>query len=272
MKIDNQNISINFGTSYRKVLKPGYTLGECYEASTYFFVEDLQWNKFFNHIIEKYKNTPKVNVFSLACSDGSEAYSIAMLLISKLGEEKAKKFFPIIAVDFDRKITRNARKGFMNLSANDELRINKYTGNRLNAFFERTAQTFLSEKKGSTDNSELLTKFKQKPILQDKVNFITEDLNTYVEKMPDKNNLIFCRNCWPYLWKTRNEFAQKLSEKTDINSYLILGYFDDLLCPLNIKNCYGFSMSKEFPNVFDKSGSNYFDPNRVFFHGIEDDI
>ncbi len=272
MKIDNQHNLINFGTSYRKVIKPTYRLGDCYEASTYFFVKGFHWNKFFNHAIEKYKNTPKVNVFSLASSDGSEAYSIAMMLIAKLGEENARKFFPIIAVDIDRTITRNARKGFINLSEGDELRINKYTGNQLNRFFERTEQRFLSDKIGGSDRRELLTKFKIKPILQDKVVFITEDLNTYVKKMPDQNNLIFCRNCWPYLWKTREEFAAKLSEKTDINSYLIVGDFDDVFCPMNVKNCYGFSMNKEFPNVFDKSGSNYYDNMRLFFTKIEDDI
>ena len=93
MKINSHYNNINFGTSYRKVVKNTYRLGDCYEASTYFFVKDLQWNKFFNHLIEKYKNTPKINVFSLACSDGSEAYSIAMLLISKLGEKTQKSSF-----------------------------------------------------------------------------------------------------------------------------------------------------------------------------------
>lgn len=272
MEVNNHYNNINFGTSYRKVIKNTYQLGDCYEASTYFFVGGLQWNKFFNHLIEKYKNTPKVNVFSLACSDGSEAYSIAMLLISKLGEENAKKFFPIIAVDFDKTITRNARKGFMNLSAQDELRINKYTGNKLNTFFERTNKSFLSGKIGGTDREEILTKFKLKSILQDKVQFITEDLNTYVDKMPTTNNLIFCRNCWPYLWKTSEEFAQKLSTKTDINSYIVLGNFDSISCPMNLRNCYGFSMNKEFPNVFDKSGSEFFDNMHFFFKPIVDDI
>ncbi len=272
MRINNQYNTINFKTSYRKVIKPGYILGDCYEASTYFFVKGLQWNKFFNHIIEKYRNTPKVNVFSLAASDGSEAYSIAMILISKLGVEGAKKYFPITAVDFDKTITRNARKGFMNLSAKDESRINKYTGNQLNKFFERTSQTFLSDKIGSSENQELLTKFKTKPVLQDKVIFITEDVNTYVEKIPDKNNLIFCRNCWPYLWKTCDIFAQNLSKKIDKNSFLVIGNFDNLCCPMNIKHCYGFSMNKDFKNVFDKSGNNYCDKMRIFSDKIDDEL
>ena len=124
---------------------------------------------------------------------------------------------------------------------------------------------------GGTETQELLTKFKTKPILQNKVIFITEDLNTYVEKIPYQNNLIFYRNCWPYLWKTHDEFAQKLSEKTDKNSYLVVGDFDALSCPMNLKNCYGYSMNKDFKNVFDKSGSNFYDGMRLFFHKIDDD-
>ena len=33
------------------------------------------------------------------------------------------------------------------------------------------------------------------------------------------------------------------------------------------KNCYGFSMHKELDNVFDKSGSDYFDDMRFLFGG-----
>ena len=71
MKIDNHYYGINFGTSYRKVIKPSYSLGDCYEASTCFFEEDFPWKSFFDNSIKKYENTSKVNIFSLACSDGS---------------------------------------------------------------------------------------------------------------------------------------------------------------------------------------------------------
>ena len=253
MKIDNQYNVINFGTSYRKVIKPTYALGDCYEASTWFFKDDFPWEQFFNNAIEKYKNTPKVNVYSLACSDGSEAYSIAMLLISKLGLENSKKFFPIIAVDFDKTITRNARKGFMSLSANDELQINKFTNNKLNQFMERTNKTFLSDEMGSSQKRELLTQFRLNPILRDKVIFVREDLNTYVEKIPNETNIIFCRNCWPYLWQTKDTFAEKLSSKVNENSYLALGGFDWLLCPMTRGDAYGFSRHKDLENIYIKS-------------------
>ena len=273
MKIDAQNYNTNFGTSYRKVINNNtWNLGDCYEASTYFFVKGLQWNKFFNEAIEQYKNTPKVNVFSLACSDGSEALSIAMLLLSKLGNE-ANKYFPITAVDFDSEITKLVKSGFINLSAEDEVRINKYTGNKLNTFLERTDKTVLSDRIGSSDRRELLTTFKLRPILTDKIVFVTEDLNTYVDKMPSKDNLIFCRNCWPYLWKTKDEFARKLSEKTDKNSFLVFGKYDDFFCPMLQENCFGISMHKDLLNVCVKSDSQYFDNSRFLnWKTYKDDI
>ena len=69
--------------------------------TTSFFRNDLIWGDFADLLIDKYKNENKVNVYCYACSDGSEPYSVAMLLISRLGLEGAKKFFPIIAVDKD---------------------------------------------------------------------------------------------------------------------------------------------------------------------------
>ena len=253
MKIHNYYNTINWGTSYRKVIKPSYSLGDCYEASTCFFKEDFPWQSFFDNAIKKYKNTQRINIFSLACSDGSEAYSIAMLLISKLGLEQAQKYFPIIAVDFDKKITRKTKQGFISLSADDELRINAITNNQLNKFMTKTNNSFISDKIGGTDNRKLLTQFKLNPILQDKVAFITEDINTFVDKIPNETNIIFCRNCWPYLWKTTEVFTKKLADKIDKNSFLSIGSFDFLLCPMTIKDCYGFTKHNEFKNVYVKS-------------------
>ena len=254
----------NFGTTYKKVYKDNGELD--HESSTHFFVQDIQWNRLFNELTKKYKDTPKVNVYSLACSDGSEALSIAILLLTKL-QDKANKYFPIIAVDLDKEIMKLAQSGYIYLSNDDELRINKYTNNNLNKYFERTDKTYLTDRIGSSDRREFLTLFKIKPILKDKVIFINDNVENFIPTIPDKDNLIFCRNCWPYFFKNEHKIAKKLSQKTDKNSYLITGDYDFLFCPMKNKNCYGFSMHKELNNVFDKSGSNYFDDMRFIFGG-----
>lgn len=267
MKISTVNYkcqNLSFGTTYKKNYKNDGTLS--HESSTHFFVDDIHWNRLFNELIDKYKDTPKVNVFSLAGSDGSEAFSIAMLLITKL-EDKANKFFPVTAVDLDDNVMQLARSGYIYLSKDDELRINRYTKNNLNKFFERTNKTYLTDKIGGSDRQELLTCFRIKPILKDKVTFVNDNVDNFLTTMPNQNNLIFCRNCWPYFFKNEQKIAQKLSEKTDKNSYLITGDYDFLCCPMKHKNCYGFSMHKELDNVFDKSGSDYFDDMRFLFGG-----
>lgn len=261
---------MSFGTTYKKVYKDDGSLD--HETSTHFFVDDIQWNRLFDELIHKYQNTSKVNVFSLACSDGSEAFSIAILLITKL-QGKSEKFFPVVAVDLDADVMQLAQNGYIYLSQDDELRINRYTKNRLNTFFERTDKTYLTDKIGCSDRQELLTCFKIKPILKDKVIFVNENVDDFVTSMPSENNLIFCRNCWPYFFRNEDRIAQKLSEKTDENSFLVTGDYDLLFCPMKNKNCYGFSMHKELDNVFDKSGSNYFDDMRFLFGGkYRDDI
>ena len=62
----------------------------CY---TRMFRSDLDWNLLSYYLENKYKNAQKVNVLNAACSDGSEPYSLAMILDKKISG--GKKFFPI---------------------------------------------------------------------------------------------------------------------------------------------------------------------------------
>ena len=63
--------------------------------STNFFRNDLPWNTLGKTLDELYPKGEKVNVFNFACSDGSEPYSLAICLMEQLGEDGAKRFFPI---------------------------------------------------------------------------------------------------------------------------------------------------------------------------------
>ncbi len=252
-----------FGTSYRKVYMSDKPHMLDHESSTCCFKNDYLWNKSFDFFIDKYDNTEKVHVYSLACSDCSEALSIAMILDTKLGNE-SDKYFPIIAVDNDDIILNKIRNGIIDLAPDDEVRINHYTNNNLNKYLKRTGYSHLSGRIGDTDNQKLLTAFTVSPELLKKIKVITADVNEYVDTISDKNNLIFSRNMWVYLHPNQKAYLHKLSQKTDKNSYLSIGGYDEFMCPLTIKNMYGFSMHPELLNVYDKSGSNYFDDMRTF--------
>ena len=273
------NYNINFGTSHRIVYQKEHPDCIDHMNETCFF-DNFQWDKGFDFFIDKYKNTDKVNIYSLGCSDCSEALSIAMLLDTKL-KDKSDKFFPIIAVDNDEEIIANIKSGYIALSPDDEQSINKYTNNNLNKYLTRTSinyntnnnvnvyrrktpYTRLSDRIEETDKRKMITLYRISPDLLNKIKVVNADVRDYVDSLDNKNNLIFARDFWIYIQKDAEEFLHKLSDKTDKNSFLVIGDYDYLACPLVSGNAYGFSMNPNINNVFDKSGSNYFDDMKFF--------
>lgn len=80
--------------------------------------EFFQWTKLVDSMIKKFPNGAKIHCY--ACSDGSEPYTLAMLLIDKLGEEEAaKKFFPILAKDISNNIINKAKSGIIEMNRDD---------------------------------------------------------------------------------------------------------------------------------------------------------
>jgi chemotaxis methyl-accepting protein methylase len=79
--------------------------------STFFFRDNINL-QYAENLANKFPHGCKI--YNYACSDGSEAYSLALLLIQKLGIEEAKrKYFPIIAKDIGKEVIHEAKNGFM---------------------------------------------------------------------------------------------------------------------------------------------------------------
>lgn len=87
----------------------------CY---TTMFRNDIQWEKFANFLLTRYKDAKNVNIISGACSDGSEAYSLAISLINA-DREKSKKFFPIKDYDVDEQILDSGVNGYIYFNYGD---------------------------------------------------------------------------------------------------------------------------------------------------------
>ena len=68
-----------------------------------------------------------MNIYDYACSSGHEAYSIVMQFISKLGVQKAEKFFPVIAKDYDEFVINMAKTGKFDLDPSEHNLINRVT-------------------------------------------------------------------------------------------------------------------------------------------------
>ncbi len=106
--------SVSFGSIERTVYK-NHHKDVLYKNNSFLLRKDLEWNMLAKHII---KENPK-NIYCYACSDGSEPYSIAISLISKLGYENAQKYFPIIARDIDLDIINKASTGAIYITKKD---------------------------------------------------------------------------------------------------------------------------------------------------------
>ena len=85
--------------------------------NTIFFRNPSFWQNAVKFFEKEYKNVPKVNVYCYGCSDGSEAYTFAMTLLTKIGK-KAKKYFPIQAKDYDPVAIEKIQENIQISSAN----------------------------------------------------------------------------------------------------------------------------------------------------------
>lgn len=193
-----------------------------YRNSTAFFREDLNWGKFADTLIEKYKDVDKVHIYNYACSEGAEPLSLAMLLIEKLGKEKANKFFPIIASDIDVEVLKNPKQGIIKPSKEDI----EYIKNELKSNYSKYIE-FDNDFKYDSNLREHLCSGRIKPILKDAVNFKNMNIMEDIANIDKDNSIVMCRNFWPYLnYENQLKLVQTLSEKLGENSMCVIGDFD----------------------------------------------
>ncbi len=181
--------------------------------STHFLRDDMPWHNIGKKLEELFPEG-KVNIHNFACSDGSETYSLAICLIEQLGEEGAKRFFPIKASDNDEYIISKAKKREIDAKIDDIVELNKLTNNNIEKYFDAEYESgrFILYPKN---------------ILKKNVKFECKDFSKGLDKIKGSNNLILCRNFWGYL--SEDEIincAKKLHKKLDENSYAIIGRFD----------------------------------------------
>ena len=110
----------SFGSNMKFDLQ-GYT-----PNFTYFFRGDFQWRSFASYLNSRYKNADKVNIYNAACSDGTEPFTLAISLLSKLGIKKAEKFFPIKAHDLKDSLVKEAKTGIVPLLPFPEVIVDFY--------------------------------------------------------------------------------------------------------------------------------------------------
>lgn len=229
MRIQNQP-----QTQYKYGYKPNFTAywqniksihgKPISENNTAFFRTDLDWDSFTQKLIEKYKNTDKVNIHCFGCSDGVEPFSLAMLLIKKLGEKGAKKFFPIIASDIDPKILENPKKGLVRLSDSDLENIEENLGKDYSKFIKHD-DNFKIDKSYNSDEEICDGQIAQ--VVRDAVEFRNYDLKSNISSLPRTNTVVMARNFWPYIPnEDQPKIAKALGNRLGNNSMITTGSYD----------------------------------------------
>ena len=147
----------------------------------------------------------KIKIWSAACSNGSEPYTLAIML----NELKVNpRNFEIQATDIDNEILREAKKGVYN-----ENSIKKVDAKIINKYFSKKEDKYILDPK-----IKRMVKFKQHNLLKDSYG------NGW--------DLILCRNVFIYFTKEiKDEITHKLSNALDRDGYLFLGNTEYLLNP-----------------------------------------
>ncbi len=212
-------------------------------TTTWMFRQDLDWNKFTEFVYKNFASKNKVNTYSLACSDGSEAYTFLISILEKLPKETIPKFSPIIATDRDFEIIKAARSGKINLAADDIARINIISGFK-EYFINKSNPMHIK------NNNFSLQCHAYEPIkeLRDKVIFKQIDLLNHLKQIKDEgNSIVFCRNVTPYL--PQNDIfklANTASEILKKGSLIVFGEFDKHSGILDFIDIKGFEECMEF--------------------------
>ena len=203
---DKTTFKSTASTVYNKVS------GKTYSRYTKFFREDLNWERFIKFINKKYANVPKVNIINYASSDGSEPWSLGMLIMEYI--KNPERMLPIKAFDFDDKNIIESRQGICQINSGDIVRLNRL----IPSWNYKYMKPFRTNDYGSNKGVKLYEHF------QDKVTFTKKDITTDFEEKLPPNTIILCRNMWPYLESWQQKLLiYKLQNTLDETGLLVIG-------------------------------------------------
>lgn len=161
-----------------------------------------------NIIDNLFKDNKKAKIWSAPCANGSEPYSIAIML-TEMGYRDLD--YQILASDIDTNILESAGKAVYNTTA-----IQNIPEGLLNKYFEI-----------STESNK---RYKLKENITKMVTFEKKDL---IKEPFEKDwNLILCRNFFIYLTsEIKDNLTQKFSESLTPGGYLFLGNTEFIFHP-----------------------------------------
>ena len=225
--INNNNTFSNrtFKSSAREYmdysLKFAIETGGLISTYTSLFREDMNWAIFSKIINENFRETEKVNIYSLACSDGSEAYTTAISILENC--ENPQKFFPISAIDKDKIILKHAQNYRINLFDEDLAKLRKITQKKY--FIDKSNCTKVE---GESVHSQKMHSYSPINQLKDNIHFELGDIKKVLENINDNgNSVILCRNVFPYLSNYDHAYIlNQLKKNLKKGSIFVIGQYD----------------------------------------------
>lgn len=179
---------------------------------------DTNWSKLARFLYERFKNPDRVKLNMFGCSDGSDAYTLAINLIKELGN-KARKFFPIYASDIAKTVVKEAQERKILLHERDLeflRKIGAYT------YFERDYAKPMQIMRGIE-----FYPHKVKPVLADTVEFSVKDVRESSALQDFSNQFVSFRNGWAYnTLEKQEQIAKNLFNNSNKKTIVMIGQSD----------------------------------------------
>lgn len=143
-------------------------------------------------------------LWSLGCSSGEEAYSLAITLCEALGEPNGRPRFAIVATDISHRAIAEARLGVYQAR-----RLSQVCPSLKDKYFDSVGPN----------------RYRVKPFLRAHICFLTSNVLDYRPPlMRRKLNLIYCQNMLIYFrrWQ-RREIINQLTQQMKDDGHLIIG-------------------------------------------------
>ena len=196
-------------------------------TTTNFFRDDFDWKCFIKYLLFHFNGKDRVNAYSLACSDGSEAYTYAISLMEEIPYSAHTKFFPVFASDIDSEVINCAKSGKINIEDSEFYYINKM-GMDLNYYFENKNKPIKIERDSNCDKTVGLYSYEPISELKQAVEFKQSDILSELKNINDSgNSVVMCRNVMPYL--NDNYVEKVIKAASDVlkdGSLFVIGDYD----------------------------------------------
>ncbi len=175
-----------------------------------------QWKILEDKVIKPLSSQPSIKIWSAACSTGDEPYSLVMLLLKYMPQNK----FKIVATDIDKQVLAKAQSGLYN-----DKSIKGLPDDFKKKYFENVS-----------DNA-----FQVSPELKKSIEF--KEHNLLRDPYPTGLDLIVCRNVLIYFTEeAKDEIYKKFYDALKPGGILFLGSTEQIIQPQR----FGFSTISSF--------------------------